>query len=438
MLVQDIIATKRFGKTLTPEQIRFFISGYSNGDIPDYQAAALVMAIAIRGMSPEELSPWTDAMLHSGKVLDLSSIPGTKVDKHSTGGVGDKISICLAPLVAACGVPVPMISGRGLGHTGGTLDKLEAIPSFDVRLSTEQFIELVKSVGLCLIGQTEDLAPADRKLYSLRDVTSTVESIPLIASSIMSKKLAEGIDALVLDVKVGRGAFMKTEKDARALAETLIGIGVRAKKKVTAFLTDMEGVLGYTVGNALETQEALDVLRGKGPADVTELTMQLGAEMLILGDRAKDHGHARSLLEEAVSTGTALEKMKTLIEAQGGDPRVIDDESVFPRASKSVSVEAPRDGFVLSQDSLGVARAAMLVGAGRRKAEDSIDPAVGVTLKAKRGEKVSKGQPLAVLHHNEKGAIDEALSALSKAFVLGDTPPEDRPLIIDVMKGHTL
>jgi pyrimidine-nucleoside phosphorylase len=396
------------------------------------------MAIAIRGLSPEELSHWTDAMLHSGRVLDLSSIKGTKVDKHSTGGVGDKISICLAPLVAACGVPVPMISGRGLGHTGGTLDKLEAIPSFDVRLSTEQFIDLVESVGLCLIGQTEDLAPADRKIYSLRDVTATVESIPLIASSIMSKKLAEGIDALVLDVKVGRGAFMKTEEDARSLAETLIGIGVRAKKKVTAFLTDMEGVLGYTVGNALETQEALDVLRGQGPTDVTELTLRLGAEMLILGDLADDEGQARELLDEAISSGKALEKMKTLIDAQGGDPRVVDNGGVFPQASKSVSIKAPRGGFVLAQDSLGVARAAMLVGAGRRRAEDSIDPAVGVTLKAKRGHEVTQGQPLAVLHHNEKGAVDEALSALSQAFEIGDHPPEERPLIIDVMKGKNL
>lgn len=435
MYIRDIIMTKRFGKILSGEQIRYFIEGYSAGDIPDYQAAALVMAIAIHGMNPEELSVWTDSMLHSGRVLDLSSIPGIKVDKHSTGGVGDKISICLAPMVAACGVPIPMISGRGLGHTGGTLDKLEAIPGFNVRLSTEKFIHLVGSIGFCLIGQTNDLAPADKKLYSLRDVTGTVESIPLIASSIMSKKLAEGIDGLVLDVKVGRGAFMKTKKEARKLAETLIEIGVRAQKKVTAFITDMDEVLGNEVGNGLETKEALDVLHGKGPQDVTELTLKLGAEMLILGGKAASEEDARKDLEKAIESGSAIEKMRTLIEAQGGDSSVIDHPDLLPQASHKSVILSPESGTVHSVDPLKIAHAAMMVGAGRERSEDSIDPAVGITVIKKRMDKVKKDEELAILHHNGGSSVEKAKETVNAAYTIKDSSPERRPLIIDIIKG---
>lgn len=436
MDVRDIIGTKRYGKPLSPEQIHFFIKEYATGKIPDYQAAALVMAVAIQGLSPDELSSWTDAMLHSGKVLDLGSIPGIKMDKHSTGGVGDKISICLAPMVAACGVAVPMISGRGLGHTGGTLDKLEAIPGFDVRLSTDKFIELVRSIGLCLIGQTEDLAPADRKLYSLRDVTGTVESIPLIASSIMSKKLAEGIDGLVLDVKVGRGAFMKTEEDARILAQTLISIGVRAKKKVTAFLTKMDDVLGHEVGNALETREALDVLKGNGPEDVKELTLRLGMEMLILGEKAENDEQAREMLEETISSRSALFKMKDLINAQGGNPAVIENPGLLPQAAYHEEIPSPVSGIIQFQDSLKIARAAMMVGAGRQRSEDSIDPAVGITVNKKTGESVTAGEPLAVLHHNGGKQVESAKDTIASAFETGRSHIDGGSLIIDVIKSN--
>ncbi len=435
MDVRDIIATKRYGKPLSSEQIRYFIKEYAAGRIPDYQAAALIMAVAIRGMSQDELSTWTDAMLHSGKVLDLSSIPAMKMDKHSTGGVGDKISICLAPMVAACGVAVPMISGRGLGHTGGTLDKLEAIPGFNVRLSTNKFIELVRSTGFCLIGQTEDLAPADRKLYALRDVTATVESIPLIASSIMSKKLAEGIDGLVLDVKVGRGAFMKTEEDARKLAETLISIGVRAKKKVTAFLTKMDDVLGKEVGNALETIEALDVLKGRGPEDVKELTLRLGMEMLILAGKAESDDQAREMLEETISSRSALTKMKELIKAQGGNPDVCEDSNIFPQAVNHEEIPSPWSGIIHFQDSLKIARAAMIVGAGRRRSEDSIDPAVGITVNKKTGDTVTTGEPLAVLHHNGGNQVEQAKKTIESAFETGSSPVVGGSLVIDVIKG---
>ena len=330
MRAYDIIRKKRDGVALSDEEIRAFLAGYTDGSIPDYQAAALAMAVFFRGLDPRELATWTDAMLHSGDVIDLSDLPGRKVDKHSTGGVGDKVSLCLAPIVAACGVKVPMVSGRGLGHTGGTLDKLEAIPGFTVDLPLARFREIVADVGLCLIGQTERLAPADRKLYALRDVTATVESIPLIASSILSKKLAEGIDALVLDVKVGRGAFMKTEDDARILARTMVDIGTRVGKQVVALLTDMSQPLGLAVGNALEVVEALEVLRGGGPADLVEITLALAAEMLVLGGVADDLDAGRARALEAIADGSALERMRRLVAAQGGDPSVIDDPANPP------------------------------------------------------------------------------------------------------------
>ncbi len=431
MRATDVIYAKRFGRELTEEQIRTFIAGYVDGTIPDYQTAALLMAVAIHGMSANELDVWTDAMLHSGVVVDLGSVPGIKVDKHSTGGVGDKISICLAPAVAACGVPVPMVSGRGLGHTGGTLDKLEAIAGFDVHLPVSEFVELVGRLGVCMIGQTEDLAPADRKMYALRDVTATVDSIPLISSSIMSKKLAEGIDALVLDVKVGSGAFMRTETDARKLAQTLVGIGKGAGKKVTAYLTDMNQVLGRQVGNANETAEAIEVMRGQGPTDIRELTVSLGAEMLLLGAVATDIADGRRRMERALDDGSALERFRQMVEAQRGDPRVADDLSLLPQATQSLPVVAPSSGYVIGMNSRDIGVGAMTLGAGRRRAEDEIDPAVGVTIHKKIGDAVQAGEPLAEIHHNTRGDLAEAKRLIQNAFEITEKPPAPRSLILD-------
>lgn len=436
MRVQDIIAVKRDGGALSPDQIRYFISGYTDGSIPDYQAAALAMAIMLRGMEPDELSVWTDAMLHSGSVVDLSSVSGVKVDKHSTGGVGDKISICLAPAVAACGVPVPMISGRGLGHTGGTLDKLESIPGFSVDQPVERFCELVEKHGLALIGQTEDLAPADRKLYALRDVTATVPSIPLISSSIMSKKLAEGMDALVLDVKVGAGAFMKTEPEARLLAQTLVDIGSRAGKRVSALMTRMEEPLGEAVGNANETMEAIDVLKGRGPADVTELTYALGAEMLVLGGKAESTSEAREQLGEAISSGRALQKLKDLVAAQGGDAEAMDDYRRFPGAASSLDVGAPEAGVVQSIDAAEVGIGGMLLGAGRRVAADEVDHGVGVTVHKHVGDSVEAGETLVTLAYNADKSLTEAVNRILGAYVIGPDAVEKGPLVIDVIRGE--
>jgi pyrimidine-nucleoside phosphorylase len=439
MRVQDIIATKRDGGRMTAQQIRFFIAGYTDGSIPDYQAAALCMAIMIRGMEPDELSVWTDAMLHSGRVVDLSSVPGVKVDKHSTGGVGDKISLCLAPAVATCGVPVPMISGRGLGHTGGTLDKLESIPGFSVDQTVERFCELVAEHRMALIGQTADLAPADRKLYALRDVTATVPSIPLIASSIMSKKLAEGMDALVLDVKVGAGAFMKSVPEARELARTLVSIGVRAGKRVTALLTRMDEPLGNAVGNANETIEAVEVLKGRGPSDVTALTYALGSEMLVLGGKAATTEQGRNLVGDAISSGRALQTLKDLVSAQGGDAEALEDYDRFPQAAATADVEAPRAGVVQRIDAAEVGIAGMLVGAGRQVSTDTIDHGVGVTVHKHVGDAVAAGEPLATLQHNPDGAdarLGTAKERLLGAYELGDDPVSVGPLVIDTIRGE--
>src|SRR4051812_24980483 len=346
----ELIKAKREGLALDPGDIRSFMDGYTKGTIPDYQMAAMTMAIFFKGLNPVELGAWTRAMLESGEVLDLSETRGVKVDKHSTGGVGDKVSLSLAPLAAACGVPVPMISGRGLGHTGGTLDKLESIPGFKVDLSVADYRRLVRDVGACLIGQTATLAPADKKLYALRDVTATVDCLPLIASSIMSKKLAEGIDALVLDVKTGSGAFMKTLESSRALARTMIDIGTQMKRKVTALITDMDQPLGRAVGNSLEVIEAVEMLRGKAPHDYTEVTLALTAEMLVLGGKASNVREAREQLERSVKDGSALRKLKEIVQAQGGDPRAIDDYSRLPQARATEDVLASGDGFVTGID----------------------------------------------------------------------------------------
>jgi pyrimidine-nucleoside phosphorylase len=427
----ELIKTKREGGKLAPKDIQAFLAAYTAGTVPDYQMAALCMAIFFRGLDSVELGAWTRAMLESGEVLDLSETPGVKVDKHSTGGVGDKVSLSLAPLAAACGVPVPMISGRGLGHTGGTLDKLESIPGFKVDLPVSEYRRLVREVGACLIGQTATLAPADKKLYALRDVTATVDCLPLIASSIMSKKLAEGIDALVLDVKVGSGAFMKRPEDARALARTMIAIGTEMGRKVTALLTDMDQPLGRAVGNALEVVEAVEMLRGRAPADYTEVTLALTAEMLVLGRKAATVDEARARLAQAIADGSAVRKLKELVAAQGGDPRAIDDYSVLPQARSTSDVVAPQAGFVTGIDTEAVGLAAVALGAGRQRVDSRIDPAVGFTLLRKVGEPVKAGEPVVRIHSNDPAPVDEVKMRLQAAYRFGPQAPAPRPLVLE-------
>jgi len=425
----EVIRAKRDGVSLSHATIRDIILRYASGEVPDYQMAALCMAVFYRGLDEGELAAWTAAMLDSGEVVDLSAVPGVKVDKHSTGGVGDKVSLCLAPMVAACGVPVPMIAGRGLGHTGGTLDKLEAIPGFSVNLSVEEYQRQVGELGVCLMGQTEKVAPADKRLYALRDVTATVDCIPLIASSIMSKKLAEGIDALVLDVKVGSGAFMKRAEDARTLAEAMIAIGTRMGKNVTALVTDMDQPLGRTVGNALEVEEAVAVLRGEGPEDLIELTYALGAQMLVLGNRAVDAQEARATLQGAVRNGKALDKFKAMVSAQGGDPRAVDDFSLLPRAKGTLDILAAQEGYLASIDTEAVGSAAVVLGAGRLRVTDVVDPAVGFTLLKKVGDAVHEGEPLVRVHHNDGPTLEDVAARLKQAYQLGASPVKPRPLV---------
>ncbi|MCI0571624.1 MAG: thymidine phosphorylase [Myxococcaceae bacterium] len=431
MTPYELIKAKREGRELAPGQVAAFIAGYTAGTIPDYQMSALLMAVFFRGLSSAELAAWTEAMLHSGEVLDLSDIPGLKVDKHSTGGVGDKVSLSLAPLAAACGVKVPMISGRGLGHTGGTLDKLESIPGFRVDLSVADYRRLVATVGACLIGQTATLAPADRKLYALRDVTATVDCIPLIASSIMSKKLAEGIDALVLDVKVGSGAFMKRIEDARTLARTMIDIGRRMGRTVIALLTDMDQPLGNAVGNALEVVEAVEMLRGRGPHDYTEVTLALTAEMLVLGGQARDEEEARARLKQAIADGSAVGKLKEIVAAQGGDARAIDDFRLLPQASATTEVPSPGAGFVGAIDTEAVGLAAVALGAGRERTDSRIDPSVGFTLLKKVGDRVQLGEPLARIHHKGGSRVVDVEARLRAAYRIDHGKPTPRPLVLE-------
>ncbi len=424
MRVVDLIEKKRDGGRLGEREIRELLERYTLEKIPDYQMSALLMAIYLQGFEPEELRAWTEGMLYSGQVLDLSAIPGIKVDKHSTGGVGDKISLPLAPLVAACGVPVPMISGRGLGHTGGTLDKLESIPGFSTQQSSARFQELIATVGLGLIGQTAEIAPADKKLYALRDVTGTVPSIPLITSSIMSKKLAEGLDALVLDVKLGSGAFMKSEEGARALARAMVEVGQRMGKRVVALLTDMSQPLGQAVGNALEVRESIEILKGRGPQDCRILTLRLAELMLELG--GKDPAEAQRALDD----GRGLAKFAEIIEAQGGDPRVIEEPERFPSASKRSSFCASKGGYLQSVDCKGVGLAALDLGAGRQRKEDDVDPAVGLWIKKRLGDWVEPGESILEIHHNQRG-LESALERLETAYEIGAEAPTLPPLILD-------
>ncbi|HJE15099.1 MAG TPA: pyrimidine-nucleoside phosphorylase [Lapidilactobacillus dextrinicus] len=433
MRMIDLIAKKRDHEVLTTEEINFIINEYTADRIPDYQVSALLMAIYLNGMTDAETSALAKAMLDSGEVLNLDLIPGIKVDKHSTGGVGDKISIPLAPLVASAGVKNPMISGRGLGHTGGTLDKLEAIPGYDVDETVDQFIKQVSEHGTAIISATKDVAPADRKIYALRDVTSTVESIPLIASSIMSKKLASGTNALVLDVKTGNGAFMKTEERARKLAETLVAIGRQNNVPCVAYLTDMNQPLGYAIGNANEIKESIAVLRGEGPEDVTELTLILGAEMLVLAGISKTTAQARAILEDHIKDGSALAAFKQLITDQGGDASIVDHPEKLPQADGQVDVIAQASGYITAIETNELGLASVKIGGGRAKKDDIVDPAVGIMMHKKLGDAVKAGEPLATLYVNTE-APEEVQAQVLNSFTIGETKPELPPLIHEVIR----
>jgi pyrimidine-nucleoside phosphorylase len=430
----DIIRKVRDGQRLDPAEIHAFVSGATSGDWPDYQVSALLMAIVLRGLTAEETAHLTAAKVRSGHRLDLSDLPGPKVDKHSTGGVGDNTSLILAPLAAACGVIVPMMSGRGLGHTGGTLDKLQAIPGFRVDLSLEELRTALGQTGCALIGQTAEIAPADKKLYALRDVTATVESIPLISASIMSKKIAEGIEALVMDVKCGRGAFMKTRDDARALAQSLVAIGNANGVRTEALLTAMDAPLGHAVGNALEVVECLETLKGRGPKDLETLSVVLAARMLHLGGAAPSDEEAQAKVRAALSSGRGLEKFRQIIEQQGGDPRVVDDYQRLPSAPGRFSIVADRAGWLITLDAELIGRATVLLGAGRDRVTDSVDPAVGALVRAKPGEQVQPGDPLVELHHRDASRLESAIALVRQACVLGDSPPQPHDLILETVR----
>ncbi|MBB3906724.1 pyrimidine-nucleoside phosphorylase [Anoxybacteroides rupiense] len=430
MRMVDLIAKKRDGQSLTNEEIQFIMNGYTNGDIPDYQMSAWAMAVFFRGMTEEETAALTLAMVHSGETIDLSKIEGIKVDKHSTGGVGDTTTLVLGPLVASVGVPVAKMSGRGLGHTGGTIDKLESVPGFHVEINNSQFIELVNQNKIAVIGQTGNLTPADKKLYALRDVTATVNSIPLIASSIMSKKIAAGADAIVLDVKTGAGAFMKDLEDARALAEAMVEIGKRVGRKTMAIISDMSQPLGYAIGNALEVKEAIDTLKGEGPEDLQELCLVLGSHMVYLAEKAASLEEARAMLEKAMQDGSALNTFKKFLAAQGGDVSVIDDPSKLPQAKYQIELIAQEDGYVTEIVADAVGTAAMLLGAGRATKESSIDLAVGLVLRKKIGDAVHKGESLVTIYSNSE-QVDEVKNMLYENIKITPEPVQAPTLIYD-------
>ena len=428
MRMIDIIEKKKLGQTLSDAELAFFVEGYTKGSIPDYQAAALCMAIRLMGMDSKETAALTMAMAASGDQSDLSEIKGIKVDKHSTGGVGDKTTLVVGPIVAACGVPVAKMSGRGLGHTGGTLDKLESIPGYRISIPTDEFFSIVNSVGIALIGQTGNLAPADKKLYALRDVTATVDSLPLIASSIMSKKLASGADAIVLDVKAGSGAFMKTTEDAYALAKEMVAIGHHAGRNTVALITNMDRPLGRSIGNSLEVIEAIETLKGNGPDDFNDLCIELAANMLFLAEKGS-LDDCRKLAVQRIADGSALQKFRDMIAAQGGDPAVVNDYSIFPQASIQREIRAEESGYVSHMDTQNCGISAMLLGAGRATKEDSIDHAAGIILNIKPGEFVEKGQTLAVLYTNDPNTLDNAEQQLRASIHLSSVKPQVQPLI---------
>jgi pyrimidine-nucleoside phosphorylase len=438
MRVVDIIRKKRDGAELTHEEISFLVSGYARDEIPDYQVSAWLMALFLKGMSRSELAALTEAMLRSGEILDLSCLPGSKVDKHSTGGVGDKTSLVIAPVAAAGGLLVPMISGRGLGHTGGTLDKLESIPGFNVNLSLADFRRALSQCGCAMIGQTAEIAPADKRLYALRDVTATVDNQNLICASIMSKKLAEGIDALVLDVKTGAGAFMKEEKDALVLAGLMVETGMRMGKQVVALITDMDQPLGRAVGNALEVAECIDVLRGGGPADLRALCIELAGWMFCLGRRTAGVEEGKRLAAEIIDNGRGLGKFHEIIGLQGGDPGVTDDPGRLPQSPQRMHLPSPANGYVaqIACEQIGVA--AILLGGGRERKEDVVDPAVGIVLHKKIGDGVSAGEPLLTVHYRHEELMAKALALLEKSFRIAAEPPgAPRPLVRRVLDGRS-
>jgi pyrimidine-nucleoside phosphorylase len=433
MRTVDLIHRKRDGEELSPEEITNLVEGYTRNEIPDYQMAAFLMAVFFSGMSDREVSALTEVMIRSGEVVDLTSIPGVKVDKHSTGGVGDKTSLISAPLAAAAGVVVPMISGRSLGHTGGTLDKLESIPGFRTDLSIDEFREQLRKFGLAFIGQTPEVAPADGKLYSLRDATATVESIPLIATSIMSKKLAVGLDAIVLDVKVGNGAFMKRQVDARRLAQMMVGIGRRMDKRVQALITDMNQPLGYAVGNALEVMEVSQTLQNAGPTDLTRISLELAARMIFLAKIVPTLDEGRELAQQKLLDGSGYRRFKDVIEAQGGNPQVLDRFELLPNATGVREISSPRAGYVSAIDAEDVGMASSMIGAGRNIKEDTIDPAVGVILEVKSGQKIEAGAVLCRLYYTREDNLEEAAQQIEDAFRISATPPEERELILEVV-----
>jgi pyrimidine-nucleoside phosphorylase len=430
MRAVDLIRRKRDSGELTPEEIHQLIAAYTRGDIPDYQMSALLMAIVLRGMNRAETAALTEAMLHSGQVLDFSDIIGHKVDKHSTGGVGDKTSLVIAPIVAAGGLKVPMISGRGLGHSGGTLDKLESIPGFNVNLSLVEFRRILETCGCSLIGQTAEIAPADKKMYALRDVTGTVENPSLICASIMSKKLAEGIDALVLDVKTGSGAFMKNFDDAINLAELLVETGKRMGKKVVALLTDMNQPLGRTAGNAMEIAESIDVLAGAGPADLRELCLELAAWMFFLGERVKTVEEGKKLSMDLITSGMAREKFREIVALQGGDVAVVDDPRQLVRARQTLDIVATANGYIAAIQCEQLGTAGVVLGGGREKKEDKIDPAVGLVFHKRIGEGVQRGEPLCTLHYNSDDRLTEAKLLAETAYRIEPEKPKALPSLI--------
>ncbi|MBO5336299.1 MAG: pyrimidine-nucleoside phosphorylase [Lachnospiraceae bacterium] len=434
MRMYDIIMKKRNGGELTGEEIRFFIEGYTNGKIPDYQVSALMMAIFFQKMTEQETYELTMAMTESGDMLDLTAIKGCKVDKHSTGGVGDKTSLALTPMVAACGIPVAKMSGRGLGHTGGTIDKLESFEGFNIALTTEQFIENVNTIGIAIMGQTADLAPADKKLYALRDVTATVDNMSLIASSIMSKKLAAGADAIVLDVKTGSGAFMKTEEDAFALAREMVQIGKNAGRKTIAVVSDMDQPLGRAVGNALEVKEAIDTLRGQGPEDFVELCLTLGAQMLIAGGCAKNTEEARDKLQAVIEDGSALHKLAEFVDAQGGDSKAVYDTSLLPQANIVEPIPSKEEGYVskIACDEIGIC--SLILGGGRETKESEIDLSVGIVLEKKVGDYVKAGEPLAYIYANDRQKMEQAKERFLGAYTISAQKTEEQLFIKGIVE----
>ena len=439
MHVTDLIRKKRDGGELLGNEIEFLIQGYTRDSIPDYQMSAWLMAVLLRGMSRAEMAVLTESMLNSGQVLDFSDLPAPKVDKHSTGGVGDKTSLILAPVVAAAGLYVPMISGRGLGHTGGTLDKLESIPGFRVNLSTSEFRDVLQKCGAAMIGQTAEIAPADKRIYALRDVTGTVESPYLICASIMSKKLAEGIDALVLDVKTGSGAFMKSEKDAVFLAELMVETGQRLGKRMVALITNMDQPLGHAVGNSLEVAECIEVLKGKGPADLRELCLVLASWMLFLGKRVADLQEGQQLGEEMISSGKARDKFREMIRLQGGNASVIDDPGVLPRAKYQTDIASPASGSVVEMMCEQIGTAGVLLGGGREQKEDSVDPSVGIIVHKKLGDRVAAGEALCTVHYNSVERLERARPLIHQSYTIGAATTGQRRLLVGrVISGESV